>query len=395
MNKVGHLFAYTDESGNTGQNLFDEAQPHFWTGTLLTNADVDLTGQTVHQTWLSSLGISELHGNAMGIGKINRISAELKVFLQAHASRFVFTQIEKRFHAAARLSFTILDSDFNKAVSPMHDLTSIFHRKMALDTFSFLTHGEAKAFWSAYESRDLSQFVQILDNLRLRIYERHTDSRGRQLLLDALNWAAANPHEILRSTRTDKDSPNILALNLLLGGIHKTTGKRSRIVRFLHDEQNQFGREMANNFELAKNVRGFADESTFLFRMERIEKFVCPIEMAASQKSIGLQITDVVLYLMSQYLENSYQPRLDDCGSLCEYVTQSSVLEVFTYNGLKDSLTSQYSELMNREFTPDQIERAQQLRDQIEERRVKRMTSRNSILSEGADHGNAHDLPLR
>ena len=373
-----NFFAYTDESGNTGQNLFDEAQPLFWTGTLLTNADVDLTGQTVHQTWLSSLGVSELHGCAMGIDKINMISADLKALLQAHAARFVFTQIEKKFYAAARLSFTILDSDFNKAVSPMHDLTSIFHRKMALDIFSFLTYGEAKAFWSAYENRNLSQFLQILDNLRLRIYERHTDSRGRQLLLDALNWAAANPHEILRSTRTDRDSPNVLALDLLLGGIHKTTGERSRIIRFCHDEQNQFGREIASNFELAKNVRGFEDESTFLFRMKRIEKFLCPIEIAASQQSIGLQMTDVVLYLMSRYLENSYQPRLDDCGALCEYVTQNSVLEVFTYDGLKDSVTSQFSELMNREFTPDQIERAQQLRDQIEERRVERMTSRDA-----------------
>ena len=94
-NRARDLFAYTDESGNTGQNLFDETQPHFWTGTLLTNADVDLTGQTVHQTWLSRLQVSELHGSALGIGKINKISAELRVFLQAHSSRFVFTQIEK------------------------------------------------------------------------------------------------------------------------------------------------------------------------------------------------------------------------------------------------------------------------------------------------------------
>ncbi len=374
-NKARDLFAYTDESGNTGQNLFDETQPHFWTATLLTNADVDLTGQTVHQTWLSRLQVPELHGSALGIGKINKISAELMAFLQAHSSRFVFTQIEKRFHAAARLSFTVLDSDFNKAVSPMHDLTSIFHRKMALDIFSFLTHSEAKAFWSAYETRNLSQFLQILDNLRLRIYERHTDNRGRQLLLDALSWASANPHEILRSTRTDRDSPNVLALDLLLGGIHKTTEGRSRIVRFCHDEQKQFGRAMTNSFELAKNVRGFTDKSTLLFRMERTEKFLCPIEMTSSQQSIGLQITDVVLYLMSQYLGNSYQPRMDDCGTLCEYVAQNSELEVFTYDGLKDSFMGQYSELMNREFTPDQIAKAQQLRDQIEEHRVNSMTS--------------------
>jgi hypothetical protein len=34
-------YAYTDESGNTGLNLFDKNQPIFWTGTLVAYADVD------------------------------------------------------------------------------------------------------------------------------------------------------------------------------------------------------------------------------------------------------------------------------------------------------------------------------------------------------------------
>jgi hypothetical protein len=68
------LFAYTDESGNTGQNLFDEAQPYFWTGTLITNADVDITGQAAHKKWISRLGVPELHGNELGIARIKHRS---------------------------------------------------------------------------------------------------------------------------------------------------------------------------------------------------------------------------------------------------------------------------------------------------------------------------------
>ena len=32
------LFAFVDETGNTGHNLFDEAQPNFFTAALITKA---------------------------------------------------------------------------------------------------------------------------------------------------------------------------------------------------------------------------------------------------------------------------------------------------------------------------------------------------------------------
>jgi len=34
------LFAYADETGNTGFNLFDPAHPTFWTGRLLSSSDL-------------------------------------------------------------------------------------------------------------------------------------------------------------------------------------------------------------------------------------------------------------------------------------------------------------------------------------------------------------------
>jgi hypothetical protein len=37
------LYAYVDETGNTGHNLFDAAQPHFYTAALITKGDFDLS----------------------------------------------------------------------------------------------------------------------------------------------------------------------------------------------------------------------------------------------------------------------------------------------------------------------------------------------------------------
>lgn len=369
------LFAYTDESGNTGLNLFDPNQPYFWTGTLLTNSDVDSTGLDQHKTWLSMLGTKELHGNELGIGKLNNIAASLKSFLETHRSRFVFTKIEKRYHAAARFAFTILDSDFNKAVSPIYDLTSVFHRKMSRDIFSFLSYGETKAFWSAYETRDLSIIIRILNNLRLRIFERHPDARGRELLLDAVNYACANAKSIFRSRRSDKDSPNVLALDLLLEGIHEITSDSSKVVLFRHDEQKQFGKSMAESFDLAKNVRGFTEPATLIFRMEKVERFACPIQLVPSHGSIGLQIIDLVIYLMSQYLLGTYRPRADDCGALTEYIINKSIIRQFARDQLDNLINEDYRKLMSREITPEALERVRQTRDLFEVRRIQRMES--------------------
>ena len=61
------LCAYTDESGNTGNNLFDKQQPFFWTGSLISEADLNLSGAEVHKECLALAGVAELHGNELGL----------------------------------------------------------------------------------------------------------------------------------------------------------------------------------------------------------------------------------------------------------------------------------------------------------------------------------------
>ena len=60
------LYAYTDESGNTGENLFDEAQPVFWTGTLLSKKDLNIDGASLVRECQILLGVQELHGKELG-----------------------------------------------------------------------------------------------------------------------------------------------------------------------------------------------------------------------------------------------------------------------------------------------------------------------------------------
>jgi hypothetical protein len=73
--------AFTDETGNSGLNLFDRNQPYFWTGTLLTPVDLDRIDPAVHEACLSRAGRKELHGNELGFSGIERVAGKLQQLL--------------------------------------------------------------------------------------------------------------------------------------------------------------------------------------------------------------------------------------------------------------------------------------------------------------------------
>lgn len=64
------MFAYVDESGNTGPNLFDPNQPIYMTGAMMVREDFDQQhGQRIAQI-AASIGAEEHHGNELGVGGI-------------------------------------------------------------------------------------------------------------------------------------------------------------------------------------------------------------------------------------------------------------------------------------------------------------------------------------
>ncbi|HZT34664.1 MAG TPA: hypothetical protein VFA15_02000, partial [Nitrososphaera sp.] len=56
------FYAYVDETGNTGHNLFDEAQPDFYTAALITRGDFDLSFTPEVKAIANKLGVEHLHG---------------------------------------------------------------------------------------------------------------------------------------------------------------------------------------------------------------------------------------------------------------------------------------------------------------------------------------------
>lgn len=371
------FFVYCDESGHTGDHLFDSNQPYFYTGALISSNNLDKTAAKPYQDWLIRLAVSELHGQNLGIDGISKIGGDLINILKQNNCYFVLTVLEKRYYAAISLAWIILDSDFNRGVGDYHSHTSLFHRMLAINILQALKPSEVQEFWSLYAKRDLPGFVRILDNLRLRIYETFPDKRGRELLLDALGWASSHPAEVLRAKRTSRESINVFALFYILDGIREATQNKGIGYRFVHDEQKQFAKSLQDAYELAKDMR-VSEREPILGTMEldRDPIATCPIEFVASITSIGVQLADTLLWLKKRELEVGGKFP-EECKALLDFLKQREVIRTFFYEELKQRTLAEYSMVMSMPITQEQGAKGKAFAAEMEKKRLKRISSSN------------------
>jgi hypothetical protein len=76
------MFAFVDETGNTGPNLFDEKQPLFVTAALITRADFDVVHRSNVKRIAGNIGVGILHGQELGFGRIGEIAADILKILK-------------------------------------------------------------------------------------------------------------------------------------------------------------------------------------------------------------------------------------------------------------------------------------------------------------------------
>ena len=317
--KYKKLYAWTDESGNSGLNVFDTGQPMFWSGTLIAPIDLDSV-TSIHKEWLSIVEATELHGKDLHFGGLNKIADSVLEFLRQSNCQFVLTRIDKEFHVITTFVTMIFDSDVNEAVAPLYDHVPVFRKDIAKELIRIFPSKDRRKFWSAYLKRDLIAFNQLLLDLELRIRESSKEERLVRLICEAMSWARSHPDRIMEGPISLEESPNMRALLLLVDGIHKMAGRSARIVRFRHDEQPEFEKRLIEDFELIKNAFGPLGSPYAPARAHPVNLFECRLEMVTSSESLGLQLIDVLLYLMSRHLNGSYVPREDACGRLLSFL---------------------------------------------------------------------------
>lgn len=392
------MYAYIDETGHTGANIFDPDQPVFMTAALITKTNFDLVHKADIEKIASTIGEKELHANVIGIEKVEEISGELLKLFKKCDARFFVSRIEKKYLATTKFVDTLFDSFENKAV-PWHVYNMRPMRLLLVFKIaSILDESTAKKFFSSIleknESRAYEIFLESLSELRENIGEL-PDERSRQLISDAIEWANQNPESIYIHTNSKAARlghlPNLAVFPNLLDGIERRSKLWKRKVKeIVHDRQSQFQGTLRDWHDLYKNAA--PDVITWTmgeqYTLRRVEG--SDFRISSASESSGIQAIDTVLWLFKRVIEG--KPLGYNSAKLMNHVFKRAYQNDLSFISVGNYLEEYFEDLYAKPFTDEHQKRAEDFAILAEQRRQEQMqkyaqeklakTSNNAINSD-------------
>ena len=368
------MFAFVDETGNTGANLFDDAQPDFFSGALVTKSNFDvLHGKTLRKLCQRN-GLGTLHASVLGFGQLEKLAPELLNLLKSVDARFIISRVEKRYLLATKVFDTFFDSGENPAASwtayNVRSLRLVLCFKMA----TLLTDDIARDFWAMLMARSEDQARQRIPRICDAILERVpmlSDERSREVVRETLTWARAHPEalDIFIPRRQAKNGhmPNMVAFINLLDGLEHLSRRWKRPVRkIVHDRQSQFESSLAELHRLYSNA---SDEPIYrLGETIVLQKVVgSTFKISASDDSAGIQIADVVLWLYRQFLTGKEIPEHSD--RILDYLFRKGLHNDFSFKGVGDQVEELLARMLAADIPSKNMKEGQRILSDMEQER--------------------------
>jgi hypothetical protein len=190
------LFAYVDESGNTGKNIFDEAQPDFYLAALVYRGDFDAVWGSRLKAAAQKVGTESLHGNELGLGRLEQIAEELHSIIEGSRTHFFLSRVEKRYLLATKMFDVLFDSGENAAVAWHNYNLRPLKIMLAFKLSAIIDDSIAREFWSCLllprDDDARRRLPAICEALKARLHIA-PDERSRQIFGDGLDWIVRHP----------------------------------------------------------------------------------------------------------------------------------------------------------------------------------------------------------
>jgi len=372
------MFAFVDETGNTGRNLLDEAQPDFFTGALITKTNFDLVYASKIEALAAKFGEDPLHGKDLGFGRVEEIAESLlRIFKKADA-RFFMSRVEKRYLLATKIFDTFFDSGENAAVAWRHYNIRPLRLMLAFKVASLVTEDVAKRFWDMLLEKNAAKARAALPEICQALIDRAgelPDERSQQIVSDGLAWARDYPETIHvhLDTRQARNGhmPNLVAFANLLEGLEFFSKKWNRRVRRItHEQQSEFDKTLREWHELYSTA---SDEPIHMpGEVIVFQKVVgSEFEVKKSSESAGIQAIDIVLWLYLQYTREAGFP--PDCARLMNYVFGHAWMNDFSYAGVEKQFAERFGRILSTPISAEQEAEARKHIAQDEARRIQSM----------------------
>ena len=371
---------YIDESGHTGPNLFDSAQPRLYYGVLRSETDLDTKAQSDVENLRVKLEVDRLHASELGIGRLTKILPELLTIQKKFDLCFDIYRVQKVDHAAICFFDQVFDAGLNPAVPWTGYWTPL--RYLLLLKVHFLFDLETlKDAWSARidpnPSSANTKFLSVCNTILQRV-TLLPDARSREIISDTLNWAIKHPDKIYYNCSSKKQileiTPNMIGFQFVLAGIAKHLESPSQIGRIVVDQQSQFNKSQQRLSDVYSNMR---NAQTFLgpglprFDLTNLPNI--PLQFSAGSESVGLELVDIYLWVFKRFLDGNDLPC--DFAPLINSQSNRGEFDEVSIAGITNRWLSFFEQLP--ELSPEQLEKSMQLVKEQEARRKKAMASDN------------------
>lgn len=304
------MYFYVDETGHTGPNLFDQTQPVLSYGVLSSPHDLDKEAEKELAALRKDLRVPRLHAAEMGIHRLGEVVDTLLVLQKKLRIRFDIYQVVKRDHAIISFFDQVFDQGMNPAVGWTAYWTPLRY-PLLLSLANLFDKELAEKAWRArleqHDGRSELLFREVSHTLLKRCVRLH-DARTRELISDALNWAANNFTELGYNCKTNKDRlrimPNMVGFQSVLHGICTRLGAPNRRAEIIVDQQSQFNTTQRELSEFYRQIR----EQPFAIGpglpvMDMRNMPAQPLVFQSGTRSAGLELVDVYLWVYKRLME--------------------------------------------------------------------------------------------
>jgi len=369
------MYFYIDESGHTGPNLFDPAQPVLYYGVVSSAVDLDTQAEAAVQVLRDRLGVARLHSNELGVARLTLIAEDVARITADFALTFDLLRVMKPDHALISFFDQTFDQGLNPAVPWMWYWSPLKYPLLfaVADLFDEELLEEAWAIRINTKSEEANPAYAAMCRELIGRVERTvtTDLRLREILLDSLSWASEHPEDIHYNVYNRKDllqiSPNLIGFQSVMHTIaRRLSDANVGASRLVIDRQSQFNKAqkwLANIYTRGRGQvfpGGVGVPELDLRHMPDI-----PITPTPGDQSAGLELVDVYLWTFKRFFEGKdLSPELlalikgqADCGTTDEV----------SIGGLQKRWIPWFRNLP--EPTPEGMERAREIMDIQEGRR--------------------------
>lgn len=369
------LYAYVDETGNTGHNLFDEAQPDFFTAALITKGDFDRNYDSAIKSLCDRLNIEALHGRELGVAKIESVSQDFLRILRSSQAAFFVSRVEKKYLLATKVFDTIFDSGENAAVAWHHYNIRPLRLTLAFKLARVVTEKIARQFWKCILEKEhiaRAMLPEICSDLLLEVSEI-ADTKARETFTAGLEWAKAHPESIQISVdqKLAKQAhfPNMVAFSNLLDGLEIYSKRtKKRVARITHDQQSEFEKTLAACHALYSNAS--PEDIQWAGETYSLQKVVgSEFSVKTDAASVGIQVADLVLWLYSQFRRGKELP--EGCLAILKYVFSSGWENDFSFEGVNRVFNEKFGEILATPISQEREGEAKRLLAEFETSRLK------------------------